>query len=132
MADVYTNVQDLKYGVVTIDNVKSITVDEDKGSLEGQSDGARQPSVVGTLGTSFTISIDLEDTGVDLGPLLGDCDGDSIVFKTSLDCAPATLKTHTVTNIILTTQGLSTDQGAPNTRTLTGRNLSQSSTWSIA
>jgi len=118
----HTNVEAVKHGAVDIFNVKSITLDKVIDPLLGQSDGARGDSVIGDLGTRFDVAIEAESDG--LSAREGQTGFDNIgtlVFKTQLDSAPATLRTYTVTNVWLGAWGISSDQANPNGETVGGR-----------
>jgi hypothetical protein len=131
MAATYTNITACTF-TTAIPNVKSITVTQTKTPLEEQSDGARSPSIVGDLANGIEVSIEVSDTGASLVGRLGFANKASLVFTTQLDSAPATVKTHTITNVVLLTVALSTNQDNPNGYTITGRTTAPADTWSIA
>ena len=131
MAAVYTNVTSCTH-TTAINNVKSVSVTATKTPLEEQSDGARSPSVVGDLANGIEVSIECSDTGADMDARLGFANKADLVFTTQLDSAPATVKTHTIKNVVLLTCALSTNQDNPNGITLTGRTVGPTDTWSIA
>ena len=131
MAAVYTNITSCTF-TTAIPNVKSISVTQAKTPLEEQSDGARAPSIVGDLANGIEVSIECSDTGALLGSRLGLANKASLVFVTQLDSAPATVKTHTITNVVLLTCALSTNQDNPNGWTITGRTQAPSDAWSVA
>ena len=130
MAAVYTNVTACTF-TTAIPNVKSITCTRTMTPLEEQSDGARAPSIVGDLANGIEISIEVSDTGADLQSRLGLANKASLVFTCQLESAPATVKTHTITNVVLLSCALSTAQDNPNGYTVTGRTATPASTWSI-
>ncbi len=132
MAAVYTNITACTFNSVAIPNVKSVTITQTKTPLEEQSDGARAPSIVGDLANGIEVSIESSDTGASLVGRLGLAAKGSLVFTCQLDSAPATVKTHTITNVCLLTTALSTNQDNPNGYTTTGRTVAPSDTWSIA
>jgi hypothetical protein len=136
MAAVYTNITSVTHNSVAIANVKSITVTQTKTPLEEQSDGARAPSIVGDLANGIEVSIEVSDTGAlstSHSPArLGFAYKSSLVFTTQLDSAPATVKTHTITNIVLLTSAFSSNQDNPNGYTISGRTAAPADTWSIA
>lgn len=131
MAAIYTNVTSATF-TTAIPNVKSITVTQTKTPLEEQSDGARAPSIVGDLANGIEVSIEVSDTGASLVSRLGFGNKASLVFTCQLDSAPATVKTHTITNVVLLTVALSTAQDNANGYTITGRTAGPADTWSIA
>ena len=132
MALAYTNVELVKVGVTTLLNVTSLSVNQTSPPLEGQSDGARSPSAIGTLGTSFDVTIEGEETGQDLEALKADCTGEDLVFKAQEACDPAALLTFTLTDVIVLDINRATSQDSPNTWTMTLRNLTPLSAISSA
>ena len=56
----------------------------------------------------------------------------SFVYKEQLDSAAGTVKTHTITNIVMRTHGHSTNQDNPNGMTYSGANVGTDSVWSVA
>jgi len=73
-----------------------------------------------------------EETAQDLSNVLGFANRGDFVFRASLDSAPATVKEYTINNAILTGQSRSTDQANPNGMTVTGRQVGNDSSLSIA
>jgi len=132
MAAVYTNVEGVTFDAVTIDNVKSVTLNEEKTPLESQSDGARQGTIVGDMAYNVTATVEVEDTGIDYGTTLGLAGAGSLVFEIQLENAAATTKTITATNMVHMTAARSTDQANPGGITLTFRNKGADTSVSVA
>ena len=130
---VQTNVQSVLHNAVPIIGVKTVTVDKTVDPLLSQADGARGDSVVGDLGTGYVVSLEAESDGLGVREgQTGFANKGSFVFKTQLDSNTATLKTYTLTNVVLGAWGVSTDQANPNGETLGGRSQSPADTLSVA
>ena len=122
MADTHTNVESITHNAIPLTGIKSVTLDRTTDPLLSQADGARGDSVVGDLGTNFDVSLEFESGGANANEgRVGFGQKGNLVFKTQLDSNPVTLKTYTVTNVVLGTWGVSTDQANPNGETLGGR-----------
>ena len=131
MAAVYTNVTSATHGSA-IPNVKSFAPSGVTTPLREQSDGSRTPAIVGDGAKMLTATLEVSDTGADLNAKRGFANKASLVVTTQLENAPATVKTHTMTNMVLVNVALSTNQDNPNGYTLQYEQASDASTWSIA
>jgi len=129
---VHTNVEAVTHKAVPVVGVKSITVDRTTDPLLSQADGARGDEVVGDLGTNFDVSLEMEADGtLAREALVGFANEGDLIFKSQLDSNSATLKTYTVTNVVLGTWGISSDQANPNGETLGGRTKDSADTISV-
>jgi len=128
----YTNVQDVTHDGNSLSGVKSITVNENQEWLLSQADGARQQAIVGELGKIAEISLEFEDEGAAYNAYLGVANEGDLVWKAQLDSDKSTLKTWTATDVVLNSWGYSSDQGAPNSQTLSGRTKDESDTITVA
>ena len=128
----FTNVENFKHGTTAIVGVKSVTTTETKPHLLSQADGRRADEVVGDLGRTITMSVEIEDQGISYSGFIGFANVDTVTFDTQLDSNSATVKTITATDIVFETSDRTTNQDSPNTITLSGRTANEDDTASVA
>jgi len=123
----FTNVQAVTHKAVAITAVKSVSVNQEINPLESQADGARGPETIGELNTTFAITVEVEDEGVEFDTIIGFANRGDFVYKTTKDDDAAIVKIHTITNIEFLGISRSTDQANPGGVSLTGRNVGNDS-----
>ncbi len=129
----YTNVTSCSHKGVTLTGVKSVTWNREITPVISQADGDRTGTVVGDGANAISVTIELEHQGTDpQAANLGLANKGNLVWTTQLVGTPGTVKTHTITDVVLTGIAESTDQANPNGQTLTGRCVDGADTYSIA
>jgi len=131
MAAIYTNVSEAKHKTTVINNVKSVTANEELNLLLSQADGARGQVAVGELENTFAITVEAEETAQILAGIVGFVNRGTFTWKAQLETAPGTVKTFTITNTIVTGISRSTDQANPNGVTITIQQVGNDSVLTI-
>ena len=128
---VYTNVSGVSLDGVSIPTVKSITLEEDIGRLNSQSDGARGEVMVGELATKYTATIEAEDDGT-LPAVRGFSNKGTLAFSVQLDSNSGTTKAYSVTSMVCLGIGVSTDQANPGGKSYKVESVGNDSVLSVA
>lgn len=128
---VSTNVQDCAHKVA-LTGVKSVQWNREITPIISQADGDRTGTIVGDGANLISVTVEIEHQGSDLESCLGLANKASLVWKSQDAGAPATLVTHTITDVVMTGIAEATDQANPNSVTLTGRCENGADTYSIS
>ena len=127
----FTNVESVSHNGVAIVGVKSISVDEDLGSLMSQADGLRQPEVVGDAGRMISVSVELEADTQQLSAFIGVDNAGTLLFSMQQVDDASTKQPHSITNVVFTKRGAGTSLDGVGSTTLEGRTQTNSDEWTI-
>ena len=129
---VYTNVQECTHNSNSLTGVKSINTTDSKDPLLSQADGKRADAVVGDLGRKIEATIEIEDQGSSYAGFIGLSVAGDLVFKCQKDSNKLSTVSHTISDFVINSANLVTNQDSPNSVTLSGRTVDEDDTHSVA